>query len=148
MLTTTGNPRFDLNTKFFQQAYNLSMSQNPESTVEITDYAEELMSVPRAHVRMEYFQTDSGVMLTHEGHDLVRCPLTRSGMAAAGFMSQAMGVNLPSLEETVNVRVSTGVLFRVIAIAGLDFENEASFTILDRMLEEAELQRGSASGSE
>lgn len=106
------------------------------------------MSVPRAHVRMEYFQTDSGVMLTHEGHDLVRCPLTRSGMAAAGFMSQAMGVNLPSLEETVNVRVSTGVLFRVIAIAGLDFENEASFTILDRMLEEAELQRGSASGSE
>ena len=97
---------------------------------------------------MEYFQTDSGVMLTHEGHKLVKCPLTRSGMAAAGFMSQAMGVNLPSLEETVNVRVSTGVLFRVIAIAGLDFENEASFTILDRMLEEAELQRGSASGSE
>jgi len=116
--------------------------------VEITDYAEELMSVPRAHVRMEYFQTPSGVMLTHEGHELVRCPLTRSGMAAAGFMSQAMGVDLPSLEKPVNVRVSTGVLFRVIAIAGLDFENEASFTILDRMLEEAELQRGSASGSE
>ena len=69
-------------------------------------------------------------------------------MAAAGFMSQAMGVELPTLNETVNVRVSTGVLFRVITIAGLDFENDASFIILDRMLEEAELQRGSDSGSE
>ena len=125
------------------------MSQNTDGHyVEITDYAEELMSVPRAHVRMEYSQTTSGVQLTHEGNDLVRCPLTRSGMAAAGFMSQAMGVELPTLNETINVRVSTGVLFRVITIAGLDFENDASFAILDRMLEEAELQRGSASGSE
>jgi len=125
------------------------MSQNIEGRhVEITDYAEELMSVPRAHVRMEYSQTNSGVVLTHEGNELVKCPLTRSGMAAAGFMSQAMGVELPTLNETVNVRVSTGVLFRVITIAGLDFENDASFAILDRMLEEAELQRGSASGSE
>ena len=125
------------------------MSQNIEGRhVEITDYAEELMSVPRAHVRMEYSQTNSGVVLTHEGNALVKCPLTRSGMAAAGFMSQAMGVELPTLNETVNVRVSTGVLFRVITIAGLDFENDASFIILDRMLEEAELQRGSDSGSE
>ena len=125
------------------------MSQNIEGRhVEITDYAEELMSVPRAHVRMEYSQTNSGVVLTHEGNELVKCPLTRSGMAAAGFMSQAMGVELPTLNETVNVRVSTGVLFRVITIAGLDFENDASFIILDRTLEEAELQRGSASGSE
>ena len=125
------------------------MSQNIEGRhVEITDYAEELMSVPRAHVRMEYSQTNSGVVLTHEGNELVKCPLTRSGMAAAGFMSQAMGVELPTLNETVNVRVSTGVLFRVITIAGLDFENDASFAILDRMLEEAELQRGSSSGSE
>ncbi|MED5429566.1 MAG: hypothetical protein VX383_07900 [Chloroflexota bacterium] len=125
------------------------MSQNIEGRhVEITDYAEELMSVPRAHVRMEYSQTNSGVVLTHEGNELVKCPLTRSGMAAAGFMSQAMGVELPTLNETINVRVSTGVLFRVITIAGLDFENDASFAILDRMLEEAELQRGSASGSE
>ena len=125
------------------------MSQNIEGRhVEITDYAEELMSVPSAHVRMEYSQTNSGEVLTHEGTELVKCPLTRSGMAAAGFMSQAMGVELPTLNETVNVRVSTGVLFRVITIAGLDFENDASFIILDRMLEEAELQRGSASGSE
>ena len=125
------------------------MSQNIEGRhVEITDYAEELMSVPRAHVRMEYSQTNSGVVLTHEGNELVKCPLTRSGMAAAGFMSQAMGVELPTLNETVNVRVSTGVLFRVITIAGLAFENDASFAILARMLEEAELQRGSASGSE
>ena len=125
------------------------MSQNIEGRhVEITDFAEELMSVPRAHVRMEYSQTNSGVVLTHEGNELVKCPLTRSGMAAAGFMSQAMGVELPTLNETVNVRVSTGVLFRVITIAGLDFENDASFAILDRMLEEAELQRGSSSGSE
>ena len=116
--------------------------------VNISDYAHDLIAVPRAHVRMVFFQDSTGVSLTHEGNDLVRCPLSRSGMAAAGFMSQAMGVKLPAMGESVQVRVSTGVLFRVIAIAELDYEIAESGILLHRFLEEAELQRGGAGGSE
>ena len=119
-----------------------------KSLVNISNYAHDLIAVPRAHVRMVFFQDSTGVSLTHEGHDLVRCPLTRSGMAAAGFMSQAMGVELPALGESVQIRVSTGVLFRVIAIAELDYEIVESGILLHRFLEEAELQRGGAGGSE
>ena len=133
-------------------AYNQVMDKHDtfakEPSVNITDYAHDLIAVPRAHVRMVFSQDAKGVSLTHEGHDLVRCPLTRSGMAAAGFMSQAMGVDLPALGESVPIRVSTGVLFRVIAIAELDYKITESGILLHRFLEEAELQRGGAGGSE
>ena len=71
--------------------------------VNISDYAHDLISVPRAHVRTVFSQDSTGVSLTHEEHDLVRCPLTRPGMAAAGFMSQAMGVELRAPGESVSV---------------------------------------------
>jgi hypothetical protein len=116
--------------------------------VTVSQYAEDLISIPRAHVRMEFSQDEMGILLTHDENLLVRCPLTQYGMAAAGFMSEAMGVKIPALGESTPVRVSTGVLFRVISIAQLDYSIEESMVILTRMLEEAELQRGRAGGSE
>ena len=117
-----------------------------EKVVEITDYADELISVPRARVMLELAQVESGVTLTHEGKLLVNCRLTSEGMAASGFMAKALGVNIPALGETVEARVTTAVLFRALSIAGLDFANEASFVLLERMLEEAEMQRGGGGG--
>ena len=69
-------------------------------------------------------------------------------MVASGFMAEAMGVDLPPIGESVQVRVSTGVLFRVISIAGLNYGIEESFLLLHRLLEEAQLQRGKVGGSE
>ena len=41
--------------------------------VEISEYADELISVPRARVMLELAQVESGVTLTHEGRMLVSC---------------------------------------------------------------------------
>ena len=46
----------------------------------------------------------------------------------------------------VEARVTTAVLFRALSIAGLDYANDASFVLLERMLEEAEMQRGGGGG--
>jgi hypothetical protein len=115
----------------------------PHTTV--SQYADELLSTPRAHLRLELRQDADGLTLLHEGSSLVECALTRQGMVAAGYMAQALGVQIPPLGESVSARVSTGVLYRVIAIPRLDFDKDESFVLLERLLDEAERQRGAPS---
>ena len=107
----------------------------------VYEYADELISVPKAHLRMELQQDESGLALLHEGRALVECSLTRQGMLAGGFMAQALGAKVPPLGDPVPVRVSTGVLFRAVSVAGLDYDKEESYVLLERLLEEAEMQR-------
>ena len=64
---------------------------------------------------------------------------------AGSYMAQALGVRVPPLGQTVKARVSTGVLFRAVSISSLDFNNELSYTLLERWLEEAAEQRGGSS---
>lgn len=109
-----------------------------------TTYADDLIKVPRAHLRLELTQDEDGLLFRHDGKTLARCYLTDQGMLASGFMAEALGVKLPKLNETVMAAVSTGVLFRVLSIASLDFTNEASYELLDRWLEEARMQRGTS----
>jgi hypothetical protein len=116
-----------------------------QTHVNVTEYADELISVPRAHLRLELHQDEDGLKLLHDDNTLVECRLTREGMAAGGFMAQALGARIPPLGESVTARVSTGVLFRALSIAGLDFEKEESFVLLERLLQEAEMQRGGSS---
>ena len=115
---------------------------------EVFDYADELIEVPRAHVRLILTQDEGGLLVTHgvtpDERPLMRFHLTRNGMGAAGFVAKALGVTVPALGEEVVARVSTGVLFRALSIARLDLSNEASFVLLDRFLEEAAIQRGAA----
>ena len=119
-----------------------------EDQIVISEYAEELINVPRAHVRMQLAQNKSGVSLIHESNILIHCPINKVGMMVAGLIAHSLGGTPPPLGETKDVRASTGVLFRVISIAGLDYNSEEAFVILDRLLEEAILQRGRMSGSE
>ena len=109
------------------------------------EYADEIIAVPRAHVRVTLRQTKQGVTLLHEGRALTRCHLTRSGMAAARCMAEALGVGVPALGESVEARVSTGVLWRAVSISCLDMRKAESHVILERLLEEASMQRGSGS---
>ena len=111
----------------------------------VSDYYEELVSVPRAHLRLELRQDDSGLSLLYDGRPLVECALTREGMLAGGFMAKALGQSVPPLGQSVIARVSTGVLYRAVAVSGLDFEKEESYILLERLLEEAETQRGGSS---
>jgi hypothetical protein len=111
----------------------------------IHDYADELMSTPRAHLALELRQDDDGLKLLYQDNLIVECFLTEKGMAAANYMTKALGVRIPPLGETVKARVSTGVLFRAVSIASLDFDVEESFILLDRLMEEAALQRTGSS---
>ena len=111
----------------------------------VLDYVEELTATPRAHLPLELRQDDDGLKLLHQGRPLVECYMTREGMAAGGYMAKALGAPLPPVGESVAVRVSTGVLFRAVSIASLDFGVEESFVLLERLLEEAEMQRGGSS---
>ncbi|MCE2462799.1 MAG: hypothetical protein J4F46_02635 [Dehalococcoidia bacterium] len=60
-------------------------------------------------------------------------------------MAEALGVEVPPLGESVEARVSTGVLWRAISISCLDFRKKESYVLLERLLEEARMQRGSGS---
>jgi len=126
----------------------LTTNEEPSTTrshSKVADYADEVMSVPSAHLRLELRQDEDGLTLLYDGRTLVECFLTREGMAAGAYMAKALGTEIPSLGSSAMVRVSTGVLFRAVSIASLDLSNEQSFVLLDRWLEEAEMQRGGSS---
>ena len=111
------------------------------------EYADKVISVPRAHVRVTLRQVNTGVTLLHEGRALTKCYINRSGMKAAHFMAEALGVKIPPLGDSVEARVSTGVLWRAISVSCLDFRKEESLPLLERLLGEARMQRGSGSDS-
>ena len=115
------------------------------SRTRVHPLAECLVSVPRAHVRLDLSQDGSGVSLTHEDGPVLECPLTPDGMMTAGFVAQALGVSLPPLGESRAVRVSTGVLFRAVSVAELDLGIEESYILLERLLDEAAMQRAGSS---
>mgnify|MGYP004367188877 CR=1 FL=1 len=66
-------------------------------------------------------------------------------MALAYYMAEALGVTVPPLDESVDAKVSTGVLFRAISIATLDLDVEESFILMARWLDEAQAQRSGTS---
>lgn len=109
------------------------------------EYAERVLAAPSARLIVTLRQGKSGVTLLHNGRALTRCPLSPSGMQAAVFMARALGVRVPPLGKAVQTQVSTGVLWRAISISCLDFRKPASYTLLERLLEEAEtLQEASS----
>ena len=114
----------------------------------VSDYAYELLDTPRAHLRMTLSQDADGLALVYQGREVLRCRLTPNGMLAGGFAAQALGVKIPPLGESVPVRASTGVLYRAMGVCQLDFSEDASYVALERLLEEAAMQRGAASLSE
>lgn len=114
----------------------------------VSDFAYSLIETPRAHLRMSLAQDAGGLALSHQGKEVLRCRLTPNGMLAGGFAAQALGVKIPALGESAAVRVSTGVLYRAMGVCQLDFSEDASYAVLERLLEEAAMQRGAASLSE
>lgn len=96
-------------------------------------------------MRVELRQTKQGVSLLHSGRLLTKVYLNRSGMPAASAMAQALGTSIPPLGETRSAVVSSGLLYRVLSLSALDFRNEVSYDVAERLLEEAEAMRGSGS---
>ena len=114
----------------------------------VSDFGDGLIEQPRAHLRMKLAQDEQGLVLTYQDREVLRCYLTPNGMLAGGFVAQALGVKLPALGESTLARVSTGVLYRVLGVCQLDYSEEASYVVLERLLEEAQMQRGATNLSE
>ena len=114
----------------------------------VSDFGDGLIEQPRAHLRMTLAQDEQGLVLTYQDREVLRCYLTPNGMLAGGFVAQALGVKLPPLGESTLARVSTGVLYRVLGVCQLDYSEEASYVVLERLLEEAQMQRGATNLSE
>lgn len=107
-------------------------------------YAEEVLSAPRRSVPVTLRRGKNSVVLLHKGRVLTRCYNTEVGRWGARFMSESLGVDVPSLGQSITTSVSTGVLFRAISISSLDLRKPAAYAILKRMLEEAQFQRTSS----
>ena len=112
----------------------------------VSEYADELIAAPRARLPLILAQDERGLVLTYRERELLRCFLTPNGMVAGGFVARALGLSVPPLGESSETAVSTGVLYRVLGVCQLNYEEDASYVVLERLLEEAEMQRG-ASGS-
>ena len=112
------------------------------------EYGYKLIDKPRSHLRVELNQDKSGVSVTHKGRVITRVFLNRSGMNAAVAMSEAMAIKLPALGKSNSGLVSTGLLYRVLALSQLDFRNPAAYELAAELVDEAiSMQRGGASTS-
>ena len=110
------------------------------------EYAYELISVPRAHLRVHLTQTKEGVTLSYRGRVMTKVYMNRSGMNAAAAMAEALGVSIPKLGESASALVSTGTLYRVLALSELDYRKPASFEVAARLIDDAADQRGGVRG--
>ena len=102
-----------------------------------------LLEHPRSHVKVELNQDKSGVSVTHKGRVITRVFLNRSGMNAAVAISEAMGIKLPAVGSSNSGLVSTGLLYRVLALSQLNFRNPTAYELASELVDEAiSMQRG------
>ena len=112
------------------------------------EHAYEVLEQPRAHMRITLTQTLSGLSVYYDGKVMTRVFVNRSGLAAAAAMGEALRVRLPKLGESVDARVSSGVVYRILALSDLDYRNEFSFQLASRLIAEAKDMQGTRGTSE
>ncbi|MFP6593856.1 MAG: hypothetical protein VB860_02620 [Dehalococcoidia bacterium] len=112
------------------------------------EHAYKVLEQPRAHMRLTLTQTKSGLSLYYNGRVMTRVFVNRSGLSAAAAMGEALRVRVPKLGESVEARVSSGVVFRVLALSALDYRNELSFQLASRLIAEARDMQGTRGTSE
>lgn len=112
------------------------------------EYADALLASPSARIPVTLKRWTTGVTLLHRRRAIARCRASRVGMWTAAFMAQALGVELPPVGETVTAQVSSGTLWRAVGISSLDLRKREARVLLQRLLEEAEMQRSAGTETE
>ena len=85
------------------------------------------------------------------GGEAIECDVdvaSDSSIAAAAAMAEALRVRVPKLGDSVDARVSSGVMYRVLAISDLDYRNELSYQLASRLISEAVDMQGTRGTSE
>ena len=112
------------------------------------EYADKVLEAPSAHISVTLKRWKNGVTLLYRGRAVARCHASRVGMWIAAFMAQALGLELPAVGASATARVSTGTLWRAVGISSLDLRKREARVLLQRLLEEAEMQRAAGSGAD
>ena len=113
------------------------------------DAAYELLNTPRSHLRVSLRHFDGAVTVVHQDQTLTGVELDKSGINAASAIAMALGVSVPNDGQANEVLVSTGLLYRVLAISDLDFNNPVAFELASELVDEAiSMQRGSGALSD
>ena len=122
---------------------------NKEQRDAARDAAYELLNTPRSHLRVTLQHTAGAVTVAYQDQTLTGVDLDKSGVNAASAIAMALGVSVPPEGESVEVLVSTGLLYRVLAISDLDFNNPVAFELASNLVDEAiSMQRGSGALSD
>lgn len=108
------------------------------------EHAYMVLERPRSHMRIRVARTGQGIALYYNARVLTKLFENGSGRAAATAVAHALGVVLPGRGESVEARVSSGVMYRVLALSSLDYRNEVSFDLAERLVREALEMRGAA----
>lgn len=106
------------------------------------DYAESILARPRSDYAITLRSGRTGVSLLHRGRVLTRCHNSRVGTLQAIYMAEALGVAVPVVGSVANAVVPSGVLYRALAISGLNLRLPEARQVLARLLEVARIQRG------
>jgi len=112
------------------------------------EHAYKVLSQPRAHMRVTLAQTKSGLSLYYEGRVMTRVFVNRNGLAAAAAIAEALRVRVPKLGDSVDARVSSGVMYRILALSDLDYRNKTSFQYASHLIAEAVDMQGPRGTSE
>lgn len=122
---------------------------NKEQRDAARDAAYELLNTPRSHLRVNLQHADGTITVDHKDQTLTGVELDKSGANAASAIAMALGVRIPPEGQATEVLVSTGLLYRVLAISDLDFNNPVAFELASELVDEAiSMQRGSGALSE
>ena len=122
---------------------------NKEQRDAARDAAYELLNTPRSHLRVNLQHADGTITVVHKDQTLTGVELDKSGANAASAIAMALGVRIPPEGQATEVLVSTGLLYRVLAISDLDFNNPVAFELASELVDEAiSMQRGSGALSE
>lgn len=122
---------------------------NKEQREAIRDAAYELLSTPRSHLRIRFEHRDGAVTVAHNSQLLTGVELDDSGRNAASALSVALGIPVPPAGNANEVLVSTGLLYRILAISDLDFTNPVAFEVANNLVDEAvSMQRSSGALSD
>lgn len=122
---------------------------NKEQRDAARDAAYELLNTPRSHLRVNLRHADGTITVVHKDQTLTGVELDKSGANAASAIAMALGVRIPPEGQATEVLVSTGLLYRVLAISDLDFNNPVAFELASELVDEAiSMQRGSGALSE
>lgn len=111
--------------------------------------AYELLNTPRSHLRVSLQHSAGAVTVIHKDQTLTGVELDQSGVNAASAIAVALGVSVPPEGQSVEVLVSTGLLYRVLALSDIDFNNPVAFELASNLVDEAiSMQRGSGALSD